>query len=68
MPLTPFEDTINFFGDPGLIDEDKLRPYVAMKAQLIEANCDEDPSSPTYEQCFKGNAVLGSNGPYGRIF
>jgi len=34
LPLTPFEDTINFFGDPGAVDETSLRPYVAMKAQL----------------------------------
>jgi len=53
MPLTPFEDTINFFGGglndgPGSVDEDSLRPFVAMKAQLHEY-----PS---------GNAVVGSNG------
>ena len=48
LPLTPFEDTINFFGDPGAIDEDAVRPYVAMKAQLHDY-----PS---------GNAVIGSNG------
>ena len=34
LPLTPFEDTIGFFNDPGLVDEDSIRPYVAMKAQL----------------------------------
>jgi hypothetical protein len=48
LPLTPFEDSINFFGDPGAVDEDAIRPYVAMKAQLYEY-----PS---------GNAVIGSNG------
>jgi hypothetical protein len=48
LPLTPFEDTIDFFGDPGLVDEDSIRPYVAMKGQLVEY-----PS---------GNAVIGSNG------
>jgi hypothetical protein len=48
MPLTPFEDTIDFFGDPGAVDEDAIRPYVAMKASLHEY-----PS---------GNAVIGSNG------
>ena len=32
LPLTPFEDTIDFFGDPGAVDEDTVRPYVAMKA------------------------------------
>jgi len=34
LPLTPFEDSIDFFGDPGLVDEDSIRPYVAMKAQM----------------------------------
>ena len=48
LPLTPFEDTINFFGNPGAVDEDTIRPYVAMKGQLVEY-----PS---------GNAVMGSNG------
>ena len=36
LPLTPFEDSINFFGEPGAIDEDSIRPFVAMKAQLRE--------------------------------
>ncbi|MBT8117102.1 MAG: hypothetical protein KJO66_04675, partial [Gammaproteobacteria bacterium] len=48
LPLTPFEDTIDFFGDPGAVDEDTVRPYVAMKAELVDY-----PS---------GNAVVGSNG------
>ncbi|MGB5474072.1 MAG: PKD domain-containing protein [Gammaproteobacteria bacterium] len=48
LPLTPFEDTIGFFADPGAVDEDAVRPYVAMKASLHEY-----PS---------GNAVTGSNG------
>jgi hypothetical protein len=48
MPLTPFEDTIGFFADPGAVDEDTVRPFVAMKASLHEY-----PS---------GNAVTGSNG------
>ena len=48
MPLTPFEDTIGFFADPGAVDEDAVRPYVAMKASLHEY-----PS---------GNEVMGSNG------
>jgi len=34
LPLTPFEDSIDFFGDPGLVDEDSIRPYVQMKAAL----------------------------------
>jgi cytochrome c5 len=57
LPLTPFEDSINFFADPGLIDEDAIRPYAAMKARLVEAICDENTST-----CTKGNAVIGSNG------
>ena len=57
MPLTPFEDTINFFADPGAVDEDSVRPFVAMKARLLEANCDENTGD-----CTKGGPVLGSNG------
>ncbi len=34
LPLDPFEDTINFFGDPGLVSEETIRPFVQMKAQL----------------------------------
>jgi hypothetical protein len=34
LPLTPFEDTIDFFADPGLVDEDSIRPYVRMEARL----------------------------------
>ena len=33
LPLTPFEDSINFFGDPGAVDEDSIRPYVFMRAR-----------------------------------
>ena len=36
LPLTPFEDSIDFFGDPGLLNEDSVRPYVAMKAQMYD--------------------------------
>lgn len=57
MPLTPFEDSINFFADPGSVDEDSVRPYVAMKARLHHANCDE-----TTGDCTRGAAVIGSNG------
>jgi len=42
LPLTPLEDTLDFFTDPGLVDEDSVRPFVAMKAQLHKY----DPSSP----------------------
>ena len=34
LPLTPFEDSIDFFSDPGLLNEDSVRPFVAMKAQM----------------------------------
>jgi hypothetical protein len=34
LPLTPFEDTIGFFNDPGKITEETIRPFVQMKAQL----------------------------------
>jgi hypothetical protein len=57
LPLTPFEDTIDFFADPGLVDEDKIRPYVYMKAKLLEANCDASGGN-----CTQGNPVIGSNG------
>ena len=57
MPLTPFEDTINFFADPGAVDEDSIRPYVAMKAKLFHASCDESTGD-----CTKGAAVTGSDG------
>ena len=57
LPLTPFEDSIDFFGDPGLVDEDSIRPYVAMKARLHTANCDANG-----QNCTQGNAVIGSNG------
>lgn len=57
MPLTPFEDSINFFADPGAVDEDSVRPYVAMKARLHEADCDESTGV-----CTKGGPVIGSDG------
>jgi hypothetical protein len=56
LPLTPFEDTIDFFGDPGLVDEDSIRPYVQMKARLHHANCDGNGN------CTEGAAVLDSRG------
>jgi hypothetical protein len=36
LPLTPFPDDIGFFHEPGAVDEDTIRPFVAMKAQLHE--------------------------------
>ncbi|MFN2203852.1 MAG: hypothetical protein ACK2UO_21835, partial [Caldilineaceae bacterium] len=43
LPLTPFEDSIGFFapGGPGSVDEDSIRPFVAMKAQLYDYATDE---------------------------
>jgi len=58
LPLTPFEDTINFFADPGLVDEDSLRPYVAMKAQLYDASCNEGTGV-----CTQGAAVVRNGEP-----
>jgi VCBS repeat-containing protein len=55
LPLTPFEDSINFFADPGAVDEDSIRPYVEMKAALHVADCTQTP-------CAEGPAVIGSNG------
>jgi hypothetical protein len=54
LPLTPFEDSVDFFSDPGLLDEDSVRPYVAMKAQMY----DYDPGAPGGA----GAATLDSNG------
>jgi len=55
LPLTPFEDTIDFFADPGLVDEDSIRPYVAMKARLYNY----DSTAPGGV----GAAVFDANGP-----
>jgi hypothetical protein len=57
LPLTPFEDSIGFFAEPGSVDEDSIRPYVAMKARLHAATCDEATGD-----CTKGPAVIASNG------
>jgi len=56
LPLTPFEDSIDFFGNPGLVDEDSIRPYVQMKARLHEAICDGQGT------CSEGPAVLDGSG------
>jgi hypothetical protein len=55
LPLTPFEDSIDFFSDPGLVDEDSIRPYVAMKAQMHHY----DPAQPGGV----GNAVIDDGLP-----
>ncbi len=54
LPLTPFEDSIDFFADPGLVNEDSVRPFVAMKAQMY----DYDPAAPSGA----GAATLDHNG------
>lgn len=54
LPLTPFEDSVDFFSDPGLLNEDSVRPFVAMKAQMY----DYDPAGPSG----KGSATLDSLG------
>ncbi len=59
LPLTPFEDTIDFFGDPGLVDEDSIRPYVAMKAQLHEADCVGSACTPGAAVLDDGKPVIG---------
>jgi hypothetical protein len=58
LPLTPFEDSIDFFSDPGLVDEDSIRPYVAMKAQMHHF----DPATPSgigTPVIDDGNPVIG---------
>jgi len=54
LPLTPFEDSIDFYTQPGLVDEDSIRPFVAMKSQLYHF----DPTAPDGA----GTAVLDSAG------
>ncbi|MEW8110049.1 MAG: hypothetical protein AB2802_13285 [Candidatus Thiodiazotropha endolucinida] len=41
LPLTPFEDSINFFADPGAMFEDSVRPFVAMRAKLRHYDPDQ---------------------------
>jgi len=55
LPLTPLEDTLDFFADPGLVDEDSVRPFVAMKAQLHKY----DPNAPQGV----GEAVMDNGHP-----
>ena len=42
LPLTPFEDSINFFAEPGAMFEESVRPFVAMRARMRHY----DPSAP----------------------
>jgi hypothetical protein len=55
LPLTPFEDTISFFNDPGKVTEQTIRPFVQMKAQLHNY----DPAQPGGV----GTPVLQSGAP-----
>ncbi|MGB5540505.1 MAG: hypothetical protein WBO37_10480 [Gammaproteobacteria bacterium] len=56
LPLTPFEDSIDFFGDPGLVDEDSIRPYVQMKAQMYHFDGGTN-DTPVLDG--SGNPVIG---------
>jgi hypothetical protein len=58
LPLTPFEDTIDFFTDPGAVDETSLRPYVEMKAQMhhYDPNAPSGIGDPVLDD---GNPVIG---------
>jgi len=56
LPLTPFEDSIDFFADPGLVDEDSIRPFVAMKAQLYHY---DGGANATAVLDTGGNPVIG---------
>lgn len=42
LPLTPFEDSLNFFADPGAMFEESVRPFVAMRARMRHY----DPDAP----------------------
>ena len=59
LPLTPFEDSIDFFGNPGAVDEDSIRPYVQMKAQLYnyDPNVADGMGSAVLDG--SGNEVIG---------
>jgi len=61
LPLTPFEDSANFFADPGAFDETSIRPYVQMTARLHEAQCGE-AFGLADGNCQAGPVVLGSTG------
>ncbi len=61
LPLDPFEDTINFFGDPGKITEETIRPYVQMKAALHNY----DPT-PTGRDRYCGAAEWQAGHRHGR--
>ncbi len=58
LPLDPFEDTINFFGNPGAVSESTLRPFVKMNAQLHYYNAAQ-PGGIGAAVLQKGNPVIG---------
>jgi hypothetical protein len=57
LPLTPFEDSIGFFDDPGAVDEDSIRPYVKMKAAMhhFDPNVTDGAGAAVIDS--KGNPV-----------
>ena len=62
LPLTPFEDTIDFFADPGLVDEDSIRPYVKMIARMHRFD-PNDTSVTDGDAKGVGAAVLQNGNP-----
>ncbi len=58
LPLDPFEDTINFFGDPGKVSEETIRPFVEMKAQLHNYN-PAKPGGIGTPVLQNGNPIIG---------
>jgi len=60
LPLTPFEDSIDFFGDPGLLDEDSVRPFVAMSAQMYDydATAPDGAGAATLDSA--GDPIIGT--------
>jgi hypothetical protein len=58
LPLDPFEDTINFFGDPGLVTEQSIRPFVQMKAQLHNYDAAQ-PGGIGTPVLQNGNPIIG---------
>lgn len=62
LPLKPFEDSINFFADPGLVTEETIRPYPKMTAQLYFYDA-ADTSTTDGDPAGVGAAVLINNQP-----
>ncbi|WP_372522476.1 hypothetical protein [Sulfuricaulis sp.] len=58
LPLDPFEDTINFFGNPGAINESTVRPYVKMNAQLHNFDSTQ-PGGIGTAVLQNGNPIIG---------